>query len=140
MDGVSAVGTILTSLGAAGQVLSILSKIRDAPTLVQDVLNEVNEVSACLYQLEDFLQGTEAAPESNRRLAIIESNCASTLSELKQILETLVPDARALLQRGRLSRWTTKKLILKPQSISTLRTRLQSSKMSLSVFLSTLNR
>ena len=141
MDPISAVASIVGLVGAAAKVSESLFKfirsVKDAPKLASTVLQEVSDISACLSQLQSFLIGNNAASRSHENLLMVEqivvalTNCVLIFSELEEIVESLKPSDP--MQTGRLAQW-----VLKAQSIETLFTRLQSSKLSLNLMMTTL--
>ena len=141
MDPISAAASIVGLVGAAAKVSESLFKfirsVKEAPKLASTVLQEVSDISACLSQLQNFLMGTEAASISHANLLMVEqiivalSNCVLVFSELEEIVESLKPSVPMKL--GILSQW-----ILKEQNIRALFTRLQSSKVSLNLMMTTL--
>ena len=136
-----AAASIVGLVGAAAKVSESLFKfirnVKEAPKLASTVLQEVSDISACLSQLRKFLMGTKAASRSHENLLMIEqiivalSNCVLIFSELEEIVESLKPSVP--MQLGILSQW-----ILQEQNIRTLFTRLQSSKVSLNLMMTTL--
>lgn len=141
MEPISAAASIVGLVGAAAKVSESLFKfirsVKEAPKLASTVLQEVSDISACLSQLQNFLMGTEAASRSHENLLMVEqiivalSNCVLIFSELEEIVESLKPSVP--MQLGILSQW-----ILKEQNIRALFTRLQSSKVSLNLMMTTL--
>ena len=68
MDPMSAAAAIVGLLGAAATVLAVLFKsignVKEAPKLEQNVLMEVSDVSACLNQLQRYIQFARAITQS----------------------------------------------------------------------------
>ena len=141
MEAISAAAAIVGLLGAAAKVSQVLvkfiSNVKDAPKLAQKVLTEVSDVSACLNQLQKYLQGALSTSSSQERLLMVEqlvvalSNCVLIFSELEETLDSLKPAEP--MQPWRLARW-----LFKEREISALVVRLQQSKLSLSLMLTTL--
>ena len=141
MDPISAAASVVGLLGAAAKVSEVLYKfirnVKEAPTLARNVLIEVSDISACLNQLQLYLQGTLSTSTSHEQLLMVEqlvvtlSNCVLVFSELEEMVDSLKPAEP--MQAWRLAQW-----LLKEQAISALLVRMQQSKLSLSVMLTTL--
>lgn len=141
MDPISVAASIVGLLGAAAKISSILSavvkSVKAAPGLAQSVLSEVTDVSICLYQLQKYLLGIKEVPKSRENCILVEqivvilSNSVLIFSELEEKLEGVDFDHPS--QPLKIVNW-----VLKEQSLSTLLARLQSSKMSLNLILTTL--
>ena len=144
MDGISVAASILGLVGAAAKVTlylnTLVRSVRRVPKLAQSVLLEVSDVSICLSQLQRLLLGMERASKSRERLIMIEqlvlvlSNCVSIFSELEEILESLDLMDGTPITKIKIARW-----LRRQQSISTLLMRLQASKQSLTLIVTTLN-
>ena len=141
MDPISAAASIVGLVGAAAKISETLFKfvtsVKEAPKLASNVLQEVSDTSACLSQLQNYLMGTRATSRSRDNLLVIEqiivalSNCVLIFSELEEIVESLKPSEP--MQLGRLGQW-----VLKEAAIRDLFTRLQHSKASLNLMMTTL--
>ena len=141
MDPMSAAASVIGLLGAAAKVSEVLLKfignVKGAPKLAQSVLMEVSDVSACLNQLQRYLQGALSASDSHEELLMVEqlvvtlSNCVLIFSELEETVESLKPAEP--MQPWKVAQW-----LFKEQAISTLLVRMQQSKLSLSLMLTTL--
>ena len=141
MDPMSAAASIIGLLGAAAKVSEVLLKfignVKGAPKLAQNVLMEVSDVSACLNQLQRYLQGALTTSASQEQLLMVEqlvvtlSNCVLIFSELEETVDSLKPSEP--MQPWRLAQW-----LFKEQAISALMVRIQQSKLSLSLMLTTL--
>ena len=141
MDPLSAAASVIGLLGAAAKVSEVLLRfignVKGAPKLAQSVLMEVSDVSACLSQLQRYLHGALATSSSHEELLMVEqlvvtlSNCVLIFSELEEIVDSLKPAER--MQPWRLAQW-----LLKEQAITALMIRLQQSKLSLNLMLTTL--
>ena len=143
MDGISVAASILGLVAAAAKVTEYLNALvtgaKTAPKLARSVLLEVSDVSICLNQLQRLLLRMEMGARPQERLIMIEqlvillSNCVSIFSELEEILESL-----NLTSTGgpnvKIAKW-----LHRQQSISTLLIRLQASKQSLTLIVTTLN-
>ena len=141
MDPISAAASIVGLVGAAAKISETLFKfvtsVKDAPRLASNVLQEISDTSACLSQLQSCLMGIRATSRSRQNLLMIEqiivalSNCVVLFSELEAVVESLKPSEP--MQVGRLSQW-----VFKEKAIRDLFTRLQRSKVSLNLMMTTL--
>ena len=141
MDPISAAASIVGLVGAAAKISETLFKfvtsVKGAPKLASNVLQEVSDTSACLSQLQSYLMGNRATFRSHEKLLMIEqicvalSNCVLIFSELEEIVESLKPSEP--MQLSRLGQWA-----LKQTAIQDLFTRLQHSKVSLNLMMTTL--
>lgn len=141
MDPISAAASIVGLVGAAAKISEALFKfvtsVKGAPRLASNVLQEVSDTSACLSQLQSYLMGNRATSRSHEHLLMIEqirvalSNCVLIFSELEEIVESLKPSEP--MQLSRLGQWA-----LKETAIRDLFTRLQHSKASLNLMMTTL--
>lgn len=141
MDAISVAASIVGLLGAAAKVSDVLFKfignVKEAPKLAQSVLMEVSDVSACLKQLQIYVQGRLSRSSTQEELLMAEqlvvalSNCVLVFSELEETVESLKPAEP--MQPWRMAQW-----IFKEQAISALMVRMQQSKLSLSLMLSVL--
>ncbi|KAK0511561.1 hypothetical protein JMJ35_006134 [Cladonia borealis] len=144
MDGISVAASILGLVGAAAKVTlylnALVTSVKTAPKLAQSVLLEVSDVSICLSQLQRLLLGMERGCRSRERLNMIEelvvvlSNCVSIFSELEEILESLDLMSSTTISKIKIASW-----LRRQNSISTLLMRLQRSKQSLTLIVTTLN-
>ena len=145
MDGISVAASILGLVGAATKVTQYLNalvrSVKTAPQLAQSVLLEVSDVSICLSQLQRLLLGTNRGSKSGEHLIMIEqlivvlSNCVSIFSELEEILESLDLMDGTPISKTKIASW-----LRRQRSISTLLMRLQASKQSLALVVTTINR
>ena len=141
MDPLSITASILGLLGAAQKVSSLLitlmNHVKEAPKQAEKVLLEVNDISACLAQLQNFLSESMTTPESQAKLLMVDqiivtlTTCVMTFSELEEIATNL--QANRPLRLSTKVRWA-----MKEQKISRLLLRLQSSKASLNLMLTIL--
>ena len=141
MDPISAAASVIGLLGAAAKVSEVLFKfirnVTQGPKLARNVLMEVSDISACLNQLQLYLQGALSTSNSHEQLLMVEqlvvalSNCVLIFSELEEMVDSLKPAEP--MQAWRLAQW-----LLKKQAISALMVRMQQSKLSLSLMLTTL--
>ncbi len=142
MDPLSAAASIAGLLGAAATITTVLrpviSTIKDAPPLVGNLLVEVSDITACLSQLEAFLSGTAAASRSRKSLLMVDqivvtlTNCVLIFSELEETIDNLKLNQPTLPANIRL------RFMSKEAAIAKILTRLQASKLSLNLMLTTL--
>ena len=141
MDPISAAASIVGLVGAAAKISETLSKFitsaKGAPKLASSVLQEVSDTSACLSQLQNYLMGTKITSRHHEKFLMVQqiivalSNCVLIFSELEEIVESLRPSDP--MRSGRLAQW-----IIKESHIKNLFTRLQNSKTSLNLMMTTL--
>lgn len=141
MDPISVAASIVGLLGAGAKISSAIMACvnhgRAIPYLAKSVIVEVNEISACLSQVQSFLLNSKEIPRSHQSLLMVEevvivlSNCVKIFSELEEEVDSLKPDQP--LQPGKWVKWAWKE-----HTISMLLQRLQSSKLSLNLMISTL--
>ena len=134
MDPLSVSASIIGVLGAAAKVSSVLTtfvqSVRGAPKLAQNVLSDVNGVSAVLTQLQLFLLGKTIPSKSGASLVLVEQvivalqESVKVFSELEDALGTSARDGdMSLLDRVK---WT-----MKESKIADIQERLQRSKSTL---------
>lgn len=133
--------SVVGILGAAAKVSSVLiffvQSTKAAPKLAQNVLREVNGLSAILTHLQTFLLGAANPSKSRASLILVEqvivtlTECVTTFSELEDALGTSKNDA----EMGALDRvrWA-----MKESKITEIQGRLQSNKASLNLMLNIL--
>ncbi|KAL8709060.1 MAG: hypothetical protein Q9225_007504 [Loekoesia sp. 1 TL-2023] len=141
MDPISVSASVLGLLGAAAKVTEVLTNyvhgVKDAPRLARRVITEVEDLKLCLQRLQEFVVSDRSASRSRKamimvdQLCVVLTSCVMTFSELEYALEGLKP--RNSMPLGNRLRW-----IAKEQTISRLLQRLQSSKLSLNLILTTL--
>ena len=134
--------SIVGLLAAAAKVSSILNsvttRVRAAPKLARDALAEVTAISVCLDQLQSFLERAQTEIESREHLILVDqvlvvlSDCVLVFSELEQILDPLKLEEP--WQAHRAVKWMRRE-----KDVAAILTRLQSSKASLSLIMTTLN-
>ena len=138
MDPLSVSAAIVGLMTAAASVTALVRKTRDAPKIARDVALEVSSISACLSQLQFLLNGTRLPSRSGTSLVMVDqvlvvlTDCVTIFSELQETLDSL----KSNQQRRSFSkvRWTFKEGV-----IAKLLLRLQASKLSLNLMLTTLN-
>lgn len=141
MDPLSVATSTAGLIVAACQVSSILKDFagsaKGAPNSALAVCTEVTGISVCLNQLQGYVLGKQETSRSRRSLIMIEqvivvlTDCVSIFSELEQTLEMLKTD-QSMKVIDRL-KWT-----MKETTIGRLLQRLQISKASLTLILTTL--
>ncbi|KAL9614183.1 MAG: hypothetical protein Q9167_001335 [Letrouitia subvulpina] len=141
MDGISVAASIVGLLAAAAKISMVLNdfitKVREAPKLARTVLLEIADISACLNQVQSLLLGAGKVNVSNQSLLMVDevvvvlSNCVVIFSELEELAESLKPDQP--IKPIDILKWT-----MKEKAVTALLLRLQSSKTSLSLMISTL--
>lgn len=142
MDPISVSASILGLLGAAGKISEVLTNfvkgVRDAPALAHRVFTEVEDLALCFRGLQEFINSERSTTRSRQamitvdRLLIMLTHCVLTFSELEAVLDGVKP-RNSIFGNSRL-RW-----VAKEQTISKLLQRLQCSKASLNLILTTLN-
>lgn len=141
MDGISVAASIVGLLAAAAKISlglnDFVTMVKEAPKLARTVLLEVADLSACLSQVQSLLLGVGRANASNQSLLMVEeiivvlSNCVLVFSELEELIDGVKPDQST--QARNILKWT-----MKEKAVTALLLRLQSSKTSLSLMISTL--
>ena len=142
MDPISVAASFVGLLGAASKISSILNSVvrsaRTAPKLAQNTLIEVNDITVCLNQLQTFLLRTQTTHRSQESLILVDqvlvilSDCVMIFSELEQTLDSLRIEEP--WQVHQVVKW-----MLREKDVAAILTRLQSSKASLSLIMTTLN-
>ena len=142
MDPISVAASLVGLLGAATKVSSILRSVvksaKAAPKVAQNALAEVTDITVCLNQLQTFVLNTQTTrqPEGSRilvdQLLVILSDCVLIFSELEQTLNSL--EIEEPWQAYHAIKW-----MLREKDIAAILTRLQSSKASLTLIMTTLN-
>ena len=141
MDPLSVASSIVGLIVAAVQVCDLLKRFSDsakeAPQSAVVVIGELTGINLCLNQLQGYLLGKQQSSKSRRSLVMIEqlivvlTECVSVFSELEQTLEMLKTDhPMKLIDRVK---WAKKE-----PAIARLLQRLQMSKSSLTLMLTTL--
>ena len=141
MDPLSVSASIVGLITAAVQVSRLLHTLADnadgSPASVQEVLAEVTDIRVCLDQLQSLILEEEDIQRSRKSLIMVEqlvvvlTNCVSIFSELEQTLEmTRVDQPLKVLDR---LKWMSKE-----STITRILLRLQTSKASLNLVLTTL--
>ncbi|MCJ1392743.1 hypothetical protein MMC18_005614 [Xylographa bjoerkii] len=141
MDPLSISASIVGLITAAVQISSLLKTFinhtKHASISAQSVLLEIRDIGVCLNQLQGFLLGTQEASKSRKSLIMVEqvvivfTDCVSVFSDLEQTLEMIRSDQPTrIIDR---MKWAAKE-----SSIAKILLRLQASKASLNLMLTTL--
>ncbi len=141
MDPLTIAVSVVGLLGAAGKISSVLTKLitatKDTPVLAHSILQQVSDISATLAQLQAFLTGTRAGLRSRMAMLMVEqivvtlTNCVMTFSELEELLAPLETERpEAMMNR---INWAWKQ-----STFDKILQRLQSSKLSMTLMLTTL--
>lgn len=134
----SVVGLLSVATKISQQLRTFWTGISGAPKSAQNVLLEVSMISACLNKMQSFLLGTAEISRSRTSLLMVEqvlvclADCVSTFSELEEILDNLGATQRPMRKVDQF-RWA-----LKESAISKNLLRLQATKLSLNLMLTTL--
>ena len=143
MDPISVSASILGLLGAAAKISEVLTGfvkgVKDAPGLAQRVFTEVEDLTLCFQGLQEFVNSERSSTRSRQamitidRLLVMLTHCVLTFSELETVLDCVKPRRNSIFGNSKL-RW-----VAKEHTISQLLQRLQCSKASLNLMLTTLN-
>ena len=138
MDPLTIAASVVGLLGATVKVSTVLNTfvqgMRNVPNVVREVLQEVSDISTCLAQLQAFLMGTRVGSRSRTALLMVEqvivilTSCVMTFSELEETLESLNDGS-----------WAKRVIwLLREPKLEKLCQRLNSTKLSLNLILTTL--
>ncbi|KAL8685797.1 MAG: hypothetical protein Q9218_007538 [Villophora microphyllina] len=138
MDPLSISAAVVGLLTAGASVIGLVQNIMDLPKLEQGVVTEVRSITICLRSLQKFIDGTVTAPRSRTALIMIDevrvvlTECVTLFSDLRKVLDELGLDQkrRAL---------TVLKRSSDIKIVRNLLHRLQGSRVSLTLMLSTLS-
>ena len=142
MDPLSVAASIVGLLAGGAQLLRLatafIKSTNGASKAARDVLTEVADISACLWQLQSFLLGIETASASRTSLMMVEqivvtlTSTVTIFSDLEERLDAWTKDQpiSATLDK---TAWAWKE-----NSITKILVRLQTSKSSLHFMLTTL--
>ena len=141
MDPLSVTAAIVGLLGAAAQISSSLSSFieiaRGASTLAQNILGEVQEIRACLTQVQLLVSETNRELRPRAALILIDHVAVTLTTSVLEFskLEKIV-DSLGKINKKRTAlcsyRWA-----MKEQSIKAILSRLQVSRTSLNLMLTT---
>ena len=141
MDPLSIIASVTGILAVTAKVITTLTSfaksVKRCPDSAQNVLREAADLQVCMSQVQAFILGDEEAEASRMQLLMVEqlvvtlSNCVLTMSELDKLLDSLKIN-EAFTTRSRL-RWMREE-----HNIVELLARMQASKISLNLMLTTL--
>ena len=141
MDPISVAASVVGLLGAATKISEVLTHfikgVKDAPSLAIRTLTEVEDLKICFRQLQQFIHAEEGRRRSHTAMVTVDqfvvvlTHAVMTFSELEAAVDGLKTRSSSMIN-GRF-RWITKE-----NTISQLLLRLQASKTSLSLLLTTL--
>ena len=141
MDPLSIIASVTGILAVAAKVTTtvttVFRNLKKCPASAQCVLREIADLGACVAQVQGFLLGDQEADQSRMQLLMVEqlvvalSHCVLTMSELDEFLDSLKM-SQSFSARARI-RWTRKE-----QTIAGILIRLQASKSTLNLILTTL--
>lgn len=129
--------SVVALLAAGASIVSSIQSLKETSEFARGVIMEVESIVACLRQLRLYLSGVIVPSRSRTSLVLIEqvqvvlTSCVTTFSELRRTLDKLTSRPRRVAERVK---WT-----LKEESISKSLLRLQGSRISLNLMLTTLN-
>ena len=140
MDPLSVAASVVGLLAAAGKMAQLLRKLTamaDAPALARVVLAEMNDTTAALSQLQEYLNGTNHVNSDRKKFILLEhvvatlTGAVTTYSELEAIIIAIRIDP-AMSAFDRL-KWSNKE-----NEIRGIVQRMQNHKNSLTLMLSIL--
>ncbi|KAL8670647.1 MAG: hypothetical protein Q9168_004826 [Polycauliona sp. 1 TL-2023] len=141
MDPISVSASILGLLGAAAKVSEVLIHftrgVKDAPRLALRTLSEVEDLKICFRQLQHFVNAEGARRRSHDAMVTLDqflvviTHAVMTFSELEAAVDGLRPGSVSKINAR--FKWITKE-----NTISQLLQRLQASKSSMGLLLTTL--
>ena len=76
-------------------VNDIVKKLGNAPRSIENLVNEISDLSVCLVQLQPFVRGTQsparsrAAAISVEQVVAVITSCVLNISKLEKIIDTL---------------------------------------------------
>ena len=138
MEVLTVSASLVGLLAAGASIVSSIQNLKETPSFVRGVITEVESITACVRQLQSYLDGAAVTSRSRTSLVLVEqvqvvlTSCIATFSDLKRTLDKL-----GLSQPGRPPK--RMKWILKEQPIAMLLLRLQGSRVSLNLMLTTLS-
>ena len=148
MDPLSVSAAVVGILGASAASISTLrsiwNTISEAPKFAQDVLSEVTAISGCLGQLQTFLLNIDAVDRSRTALLMVDqvlvslTECVSVFSELQKLLDLVKGDGEINQPKDKMPLASRLKVASREQNIKDVVVRLQASKSTLNLMLTTL--
>jgi hypothetical protein len=141
MDPLSITASVIGILTAAGNVVSVLSRVKDAPKLIADILAEVKHIQIIFKVLQNFLERT-TRPTSQRAaliqlddVVVILTQTVLVFSELETLVRPLVAQEQSNGAMPKLSRWRRVTWAWQQPAALRLVNQLQQHKVSLSLML-----
>ena len=141
MDPLTIIASVTGILAVTTKVIATLTtfskNVKRCPGSAHNVLREAADLHVCVSQVQPFILGNREAETPRMQLLMVEqlvvtlSNCVLTMSELDKLLDSLKIN-QAFTARSRL-RWMREE-----QNIVELLARLQASKISLNLMMTTL--
>jgi hypothetical protein len=111
MDGLSVTSSVSGLLQVVAKVAAFISSMRDAPSLMRNVLDEVTALSAIFNQVEDLISNPLNGKHDRRSMIYVHqvvttlTGCVCAFSELEQALDGLRTGDLNVWDRGR---WAAK--------------------------------
>lgn len=137
MEPLSVAASIVGLLTATAKVCSFVKSVNRATSLRQNVLSELSDIRMSLVQLRTVLCGPEAEFRSQASL-LIKEDIGVVLGRLLMTLSELANVMKLLKQYESLRVVSRVKLAMREPNISRLLLRLQSSRVSVSLMVTTL--
>lgn len=128
-SGVSIASIAIQIVGSVQQILDFWSSIRDAPTDIQDLLEEVQLLASLLLELDDNdndYSGSSRQPAATKAAQYCKNAANSIDAVIKDLAEGFA------MSKGR-RRWTAVKAVLKEKKMTKSLQRLERAKMMLSL-------
>lgn len=128
-SGVSIASIAIQIVGSVQQVLDFWSSIRDAPTDIQDLLEEVQLLANLLLELDDNdndSSGSTRQPTATKAAQYCKNAANSIDAVVKDLADGIA------MSKGR-RRWTAVKAVLKEKKMAKSLQRLERAKMMLSL-------
>lgn len=141
MDPLSIIASVTGILAVVAKVTTTMTTVfknmKKCPASAQSILREIADLGACMGQVQAFLLGDQEADQSRMQLLMVEqlvvalSHSVLTMSELDKFIDSLKM-TQSFSARAR-TRWTREE-----QTIAGILIRLQASKSTLNLMLTTL--
>ncbi len=138
MDPISVIASVTGVLAAAVHISSVASSLisrwKDAPSSIHNIVVEMTALGACLGQLKPYLQNLDTVPSTRteiisvEQVVIILSSCVLSVSELQKSLDPFGP-GKTLTVSNKIW-WASHE-----KKMNTLRSRVQASTNSLNLIL-----
>lgn len=133
----SVAGILAVTIKTITTLTTFSNNVKRCPNSAQNILREAADLHVCVSQVQAFILGEQIAETSRMQLLMVEqlvvmlSNCVLTMSELDRVLDSM-KIIQTFTTRSRL-RW-----VREEQNIIELLARLQRSKSSLNLMMTTL--